>query len=308
MDNKSLLRMLNMIADLGKENGISVRQLTRKYNVSNKSIYRNIETLRDAGFMIRKMPDYRYKIEKYNASLFEEGILSFSVQEASLIKDALLAAHSQHPLKNQTLSKLFALSEINDIVEIIYDQKTGEILRVLKEAITEKKQVKLYNYRSSNSNTIRDRIIEPVSFHKNMKYIFAFDTGSKEVKQFKAERAERAELLQQNYQYSHLHSSLKPDHFGMNGNPAFIVDMKLNIRAANLLKEEFPLAEKDIRELSDRKSYMYSAPCKGYEGVGRFVMGLPGQIQVLGDEDFIKYLQKQTKSFTDSIRTKNKAQ
>jgi proteasome accessory factor C len=301
MENKSLYRVLRVISLLSKERGYTVKQLASLFDADIKSIYRDLAILKEAGFLLKKDKGYRYFIEKYNASLFTEKLLSFSIEEASMLKDALLATHSKNPLKNQALHKLFALSELDNLVEIIYDNEVGETINTLHKAIKNKKQVLLQNYHSSNSNTIKNRTVEPISFYKNMQYVVAYDTESNEVRQFKPDRAEKAILLNTGQKFADMHHSLAPDVFGMNGTPHFMADLKLNIRAANLLKEEFPASKKHITKASRPNTYIFTAPCKGYEGIGRFALGLPGDVEVLGDEGFLGYLEEKVRKFHYSL-------
>ena len=49
--------------------------------------------------------------------------------------------------------------------------------------------------------------------------------------------------------------------------------------AKNLLLEEFPLAEKDLKTLDGK--WVLETLVSGMEGVGRFVIGLASEIQVI---------------------------
>jgi len=297
MENKLLYRILRMISMLGKEKGYTVGQMAEIFEISNKTIYRCLDLLKDAGFLVERDKSNRYYIKKYNATVFSDNLLSFSIDEAKLIKDALLATHSEHPLKNSTLHKLFLLSELDDIVEIFYDLQTAENIRLISQAIKEKRQITLHQYHSSNSNSVTDRLVEPIAFHHNMKYVFAFDVQTKKVRQFKPERSERVSILNSFFKYQQKHNLPSPDVFGMDSTPVFNVCLKLNNRAVNLLKEEFPVSHKHIEPTEKSNVFLFNAKCKGYEGVGRFVLGLPGDIQVLEDKGFIKYLSEKTKNY-----------
>ncbi|PSR02132.1 MAG: hypothetical protein BRD50_07625 [Bacteroidetes bacterium SW_11_45_7] len=65
----------------------------------------------------------------------------------------------------------------------------------------------------------------------------------------------------------------------MNGEPVAEVHLKLSPRAANLLKEEFPAA-----------TAIWRGEVKGFEGVGRFVLGFPGEVEALAPQRLIDYL------------------
>ena len=65
----------------------------------------------------------------------------------------------------------------------------------------------------------------------------------------------------------------------------------MSIMAKNLLIEEYPLAEQDIRKEGDK--WILETMVSGMEGVGRFVIGLAHEIKVI---DSIK-LQNYIKDF-----------
>ena len=67
--------------------------------------------------------------------------------------------------------------------------------------------------------------------------------------------------------------------------------------AASLLLEEYPLAESDLTQEDENHWLLQTEVCR-YEGVGRFVLGLFEDIEVLGSPEFILYLQNKTKDLT----------
>jgi hypothetical protein len=67
------------------------------------------------------------------------------------------------------------------------------------------------------------------------------------------------------------------------------IKLELSLRAAHLLIEEYPLAEKQLLKINDNKWELNTNVCN-YEGVGRFVMGLLDEITVVGNPDFIDFL------------------
>jgi predicted DNA-binding transcriptional regulator YafY len=60
--------------------------------------------------------------------------------------------------------------------------------------------------------------------------------------------------------------------------------------AKNLLIEEYPLAEKDLRKEGDR--WILDTMVSGMEGVGRFVIGLAHEIRILESDELKEYIRK----------------
>ncbi|HUN02407.1 MAG TPA: hypothetical protein PLS00_06090, partial [Niabella sp.] len=84
------------------------------------------------------------------------------------------------------------------------------------------------------------------------------------------------------------------DAFGMSAEaPAATVKLQLNLKACNLLQEEHPQAKQYIT--ANGKDYTLNIPVADYHGIGRFVLGLPGDVQVITPVAFKRFLEKQIK-------------
>jgi predicted DNA-binding transcriptional regulator YafY len=70
-------------------------------------------------------------------------------------------------LKDALLRKIYLKSEIVIQGNHLLNAHLGKIVSDLSKAITEHKQVILKKYQSANSNTITDRLVEPISFTDN---------------------------------------------------------------------------------------------------------------------------------------------
>jgi len=288
-DFKKLYTLLQMIALLSKSEGYAVDRLARKYDMSTRNIYRYLDLLKECGFHLEKDSDHRYKITGAGEMLQEEGV-TFSLEEAGIIKDAVMAVHDAHPLRNNILAKLFAHSDLDAAAELIYNKLVGQTIAQLTQAIQEKRQAILRSYHSHSSETIADRLVEPIAFVNNMRYFTAYEPDSQQVLQFKPDRVGQAQLCETDQQHVHRHTISHPDAFGMNGEPVAEVHLKLSPRAANLLKEEFPAATDGLQSNREDGSAIWRGEVKGFEGVGRFVLGLPAEVEALAPQRLIGYL------------------
>ena len=59
----------------------------------------------------------------------------------------------------------------------------------------------------------------------------------------------------------------------------------------NLLIEEYPLSERDLTQVDDTHWLLDTMVCN-YAGVGRFVMGLIEDIEIIDSPDFIDFLRQ----------------
>ena len=100
---------------------------------------------------------------------------------------------------------------------------------------------------------------------------------------------EDVELTDFGWQNEREHRSLPVDVFRNTGELTKIVEFELNIRARNLLTEEYPLSQNAIKEITKNR-YLFKTTVAKYEGPGRFVIGVSDDIKLVGDEGFLKYL------------------
>ena len=68
------------------------------------------------------------------------------------------------------------------------------------------------------------------------------------------------------------------------------------MRAANLLREEYPLSEQTLTQ-QDNQTWLLQTEVCSYEGVGRFVLGLYDDIQIIESPQFQTYIDKRIHAF-----------
>ncbi|MBO5980745.1 MAG: hypothetical protein J6Q12_10005, partial [Bacteroidales bacterium] len=71
------------------------------------------------------------------------------------------------------------------------------------------------------------------------------------------------------------------------------VKMVLSLRAKNLLIEEYPLAAKDIKE--ENGKWVFKSEVYDLAGVGRFVLGLAGEVSIINSPDLEAYVRSYAK-------------
>jgi predicted DNA-binding transcriptional regulator YafY len=197
------------------------------------------------------------------------------------------------PLKDGLARKLNTLYDFRALAQL----KEGNIheqVHSLSEAIRNRQQVCLHNYRSSNSANISDRKVEPFGFSSDYAAVWCYDTSSRSCKQFKISRIQQVELLESSCQFSESHHIPFTDAFRMSAHtPLTEVEALLTLKAFNLLTEEFPLAEKHIKQ--EDQTYRLQIPIANFHGIGRFVLGLPGQVHVIEPEIFKDFLREEVR-------------
>jgi predicted DNA-binding transcriptional regulator YafY len=139
--------------------------------------------------------------------------------------------------------------------------------------------------------------VEPYGFSASLDTLYAFEPSSKRNKTYKMVRIGQVRLERIPWQFAHLHEVPKTDAFGMPmGDSILEVHLHLGQLSSNLLREEQPAAALFLSPLlttnSGGRVHELQLRVADYRGIGRFVLGLIDDIDVIGPPDFVKYLRK----------------
>lgn len=280
MDHGRILRLLNLMKLLSSNVDYTIRELMDRLAISRRSIFRYLDTLRIAGFAVAKKGTNIHKL----LSMPKEGInlsnlIHFSEEEAYLLHNLIGALTSDCQVAINLENKLAALFDATSVTEIIGNKVIGENIMRLRQAIDEKKQVTLVRYESGNTMSISDRLVEPIKFSTNYTDVYAYEVSTGMTKVFKICRISQVEVSLTDWQHENKHEKIETDCFRMTGKEDIPVTLKMTLRAKNLLIEEYPLASKYVTY--DGQSWWFKGNVKDLAGVGRFVIGLADQINVI---------------------------
>jgi predicted DNA-binding transcriptional regulator YafY len=300
MDQPKLERLLRLMKMLTANNSLTVDEIANKLAISSRSVYRYIDTFRDAGFVIKKTNNCP-KLDK-SSPYFKDisELIHFTEEEAFILKSAIENIDETNLLKQNLKKKLYTVYDYNILAETIVSGKNGRNVGQLVHAIQNKKRVVLKNYSSAHGNDIRDREVEAYAFTTNYVQVWCYCPEENKNKLFKISRIGSVEILPEGWQYEANHQSGYIDVFRMNSNETKPVKLKLGLRAANLLTEEFPLASKYLNKLSDNEWIFESEVCS-YDGVGRFVIGLLDDIEIIDTPELQKHIADLLKNIQDKF-------
>lgn len=289
MDHGRILRLLNLMKLLSSNVDYTIRELMDRLAISRRSIFRYLDTLRIAGFAVAKKGTNIHKL----LSMPKEGInlsnlIHFSEEEAYLLHNLIGALTSDCQVAINLENKLAALFDATSVTEIIGNKITGENIMRLRQAMDEKKQVTLVRYESGNTMSISDRLVEPIKFSSNYRDVYAYEVSTGMTKVFKISRIGLVDISLTDWQHKDKHEKIETDCFRMAGKEDIPVTLKMTLKAKNLLIEEYPLASKYISY--DGKDWWFKGNVKDLAGVGRFVIGLADQMDIINSPALVNYL------------------
>ena len=158
-----------------------------------------------------------------------------------------------------------------------------------------KQCVLLMAYRSAHSRSERNRSIEPYAFSDDLSAVLAYEPSASAIKTFKLDRIGEVRMLREPWKYEHLHQSPEQDPFGLPLGPEAIeIKLSLGALSAQLFREEFPTHAHRLQPISahanDTTTWLLHLRVGSMQGIGRFVLGLIDDVQIIAPASFKKYL------------------
>ena len=289
MDQPKIERMLRLMKMLASNKNYTIDELAERLGISYRSIYRYIDTFKDSGFVVEKLHSNVYRLGKMPKGYVDlKDLIYFSEEEAYIVNSLINSLDSTNALKINLKKKLSAVYNSTSIIDYVQKKDIAEHIELLGKAMREKKAVILKGYESSHSGEISDRWIEPFEFTTNCIDIWGYDLEKKENKVFKISRIGKVKVLEEDWNKEDKHRKSKTDCFRISSYEQTPVKLELSMMAKNLLIEEYPLAEQDIRKEGDK--WILETMVSGMEGVGRFVIGLAHEIKVIDSPALENYI------------------
>lgn len=290
-----MLKLLRLLMLLSGNRCYTLAELMERFGQSDRTIYRHLEEIENAGFVLnRTNGTYRLQTDNHAVKSLRS-LLHFSEEEAYVLYKTINTLQGASLIKDRLAGKLNALYDFRAL-SLSPAKYTHEAVNRLGEAIRENRQVLLKAYRSGNSDTITDRTVEPFGFLSDYSGIWCYDPESSSSKHFKVARIEKVEILPSPCVHHSMHTIPFTDAFRMSASaPIATVEATLTLKAYNLLLEEHPLAETQV--LFANGQYHLKIPVADFNGIGRFALGLPGEVKVLGPVEFVDFLKEKVKSF-----------
>ncbi len=283
--------MLRLMRLLASNTNYTIDELAEKLNMSYRTIYRYIDTFKSSGSAVSKPYGNVYKLGKMPKRAPDfENLIYFSEEEAYIVNSLIDNLDQTNNLKANLKRKLATIYNSTSIVEYVDKKSNTATIRALSEAIKNKQKVRLKGYESARSETVKDRLVEPFAFSTNLIDVWAYDLSDLHNKVFKISRIKEVELLDEDWEFEGSHRRQSTDVFRMSGKNARKVKLRLDLRAKNLLVEEYPLAEKDIRK--EGSYWILETDIYDFAGVCRFYCGLAKEIQIVDSPEFAEYVQE----------------
>lgn len=291
MDQPKIVKMLRLMKLLTGNVSRSIDQVAGELGVTSRTVYRYIDDIRDAGFVVSKLYGNVYAMGKVARGLTDfNKLIYFTEEEAYVVAKLIEGIDNTHVLKRDLQRKLASVYDSTSIGNFVGNAASAVVVESLADAMKRKKQCVLKGYASAHSDEVRDRLVEPFAFTANMIDVWAWDVENAENRVFKVARVGEVEVLDADWAFAGEHKALEPDVFRMTGELSEKIVLQLDTRAKSLLLEEYPLAEKELRR--EEGKWVLRTVVHSLEGAGRFVIGLAADVKILEGERLRMYVRE----------------
>ncbi len=298
-----LFRLLAFIRLLSDRPGRTVSQAAQTLDTTPRTVYRYLETLEELGYCIDKDTEERYFL--FDADRTNRP--AFTAEESALVVRLLTSLPTNHPLTDSIRRKLYLTSELVPLADELQERHQAQLVERLALALREGWQVRLVRYHSPSSNTIADRDIEPLDFTDNFATLKAIDLAAGREKSFKIRRMTDVLVLDTPSRATNRVGEVM-DAFDWPGPEPLLICLNLSHLAYRLLTEEYPRSRPFLQPQDNPVfPYRFRGEVRSYIGIGRFVLGLPGEVEVVESVAFWDYLQERAglgKSVTQNVNEK----
>ena len=289
MYNNSLTELFRLIGLLGGSEGLSVREISQKMDVPLRTVYNNLNSLEQNGFTLLKTGT-RYRVDPRSPFFRNIGAsIPLTETEAEMVCRILATFDESNTIVLSAKDKLMRYYGFTSMASPDSQERRERKLDVINEAIVKKQMVLIKGYSSPHSSTTKDRIVEPFLVMNGGMDIRCHEISSRMNKTFKLSRMTDVELLDVSWIHEEAHRKVYTDLFMFSGEETHHVRLLMGQLSHNVMHEEYPRSERYFSQHDERR-WLFETDVVSYLGIGRFVLGLYDDVEVLGDENFKTYL------------------
>lgn len=293
---KSFFRWLDVIRAISGDKILSAPDIAKILGTSLRNAYYVVKALSAYGFFVNHNR-LGYNLDA--TSPFFKDIndsVGLNVDQAFYLYRMLIGKDVDNPMAAGIRLKLkrFYHFDVLGGNKKNYGPYTNYML--LQSAMKDHKCVVLHNYASSNSLTVRDRLVEPFMFLGEDTDVRAYEVESGRNKTFKISRISIVEILDKEWENTYKHRNAFTDMFMYSGEVRHHVVLRLDVSSCNFMQEEYPHSLRMIRP-DDDTHWLFETDVATYDAIARFILGLYDHIDVLEDKGLKKFLSDKIKRY-----------
>ena len=290
MSHSQYAKQLDLLAMLIDGDSHTADELCQILGTTRRNLYYYFSFLRDYGFELVRTSGGKYYIGPH--SPFFRNIarsVDFTSQEVSYLFSLLAGTVDKSPLQHSVKRKLERFYGLSGFVDDATRRRVTSHAEILNKAIAQRKIVLLKDYSSPHSKTVSTRVVEPFLFLNEQADIRCYELSSHTNKTFKLSRIGSVVITDADWAFADSHKQVYTDIFLFSGDTRHHISLRMGQLSHNLMLEEYPQSERCFTQ-EDDSHWLFTTDVVSYLGIGRFVLGLFSDIQIIGDEGFKMYV------------------
>jgi predicted DNA-binding transcriptional regulator YafY len=249
-------------------------ELAKMYGRNPDTIKRDFEDIRNAGFELKHDSQYRYFLAPENVTGKVADLLLLTNDEMQKTAQ-LLRAGLPNNLADAIINKMDNLNSTPRLGNVIYNRPYLQKVQLITQAIENGKVLRLCDYKSTNSNHHKDRLVEPFHLATENDMLHAFDLERKAIRHFRLSRMTRIEVTENEAMHQTRYHVVATDIFNIADDQQEPIHIKLHLGGYNELLERYPLSRAYLYP-SVGEDNVYELVCKvnyRFLGLSNFLLG-----------------------------------
>lgn len=297
MEFETFSKQMKVLECLIGNQHATLMNICDEVGISRRTFFRYIENFRYAGFEINSLNNvFTVSIDSPFINKVCESVF-FSEEEIQFISSCILNGEKDNEAAHTLRNKLRRVYGVDIETEGNAAKVVENKMQKLLTAIEFKKKAVLIGYSSPHSQTESDRLVEPFRVIPARGEVRCYELSSGICKTFKIARIHRVKVLDESWEYRDKHTNYFTDMFGFSSEEEFRVKLRVGFLVRRILMEEYGVPKKLFIEDGEKHWIYYCRVCS-FLGIGRFVLGLASDIEVLENEDFLSYLDEKVKEIS----------
>ncbi|MFV0401940.1 MAG: helix-turn-helix transcriptional regulator [Oscillospiraceae bacterium] len=291
-----IARLFEMVYLLLEKRQMTARELAERFEISTRTVYRDVETLSQAG-----IPLYTTKGKGGGIGITEGFVLNKSLLSRREQMEILAALQSQSATgdkaNEETLQKLtsFFRTSVEDWIRVDFsDWNNSDLFEQVKAAVLERREIS-FRYYGRNGDSIR-RKVRPFQLwfkHKSW-YLHAFCLERNANRLFKLNRMQEFELLEPFHEEISIPEEEEPM---SSGSTSYIVaELWAHSDLAYRIYDEFG---PDCIKRNDDGSFLITCPFAEDEWVYGYILSFGEKLRVTGPPHLVEVMKKKTRELSE---------
>lgn len=303
MRHDKLGLQLELLLLLTENRQWTVEQMCERLNIGKRNLYYYLEFFKGADFNLIKHGPY-YSISRQSKFISRLcDIVKFTEDEAVMLKLLLDGADDRSAVVRSVKQKLARFYDFDILENDPVRRHQAEVASKIYEAIKFRRVICIRGYSSSHSSSVTDRKVEPFLLMNGGRDLRAYEPRSGMNKTFRISRMEDVEILSEEWAYTSCHRQMFNDYFNFTSETLTKVSISMDRLAYNVLLEEYPRAENDVRE--EDGQWILSTEVCSMLGIGRFVLGLYDHIDIIDSPELDAYVREKIAGYGEKQERHN---